>query len=463
MRAKTKWFLLVAFAPTSVALIHCVGDEPATGSPDDAAVGADSGNPDNFVPPTDSGNPITDAGADSACAPGVSPCILQIAGGGQSFCARDTLGKVYCWGDNRDGQLGLTDGGLFSAQPVQVPLPKFAEGVSVGGPLDFTTNNESVACAVLVNDASVDSVACWGANQFGQLGRGDAGASDPNPLEIPGLGAVARISVGPKHVCAELGTNAVYCWGAGDHGELGRDASAAEPTPTQVSLGGDIPGPAVTGFNHTCMFDVSQLSGTSAQIRCFGDNSQLQLGRDPSITQSSTPTVVFGNLHAKGMDSSGNQTCAVNSTNGVTCWGGNQFGQVGNGLPDAAGVEEPYTISSGLPAIPVVGISAGFHHTCALVNQPGNNVYCWGGDQFGQSGFPADAAAFDGGIVLVPQAVMGLPDRAVGLAAGSEATCALINGGTVWCWGKNFQGELGVRDGGDDDDSNPLPPVQIKF
>lgn len=462
MRSKTKWLLLVGLASSSLALVHCVGDEPSGPSGDDGG-GGDSGAPDNFAPPVDSGP--ADSGSDAGgvtCAAGVDPCILQIAGGGQTFCARTNDGRILCWGDNRDGQLGTLDAGLFSAKPVQVALTKPALGISVGGPLSVATMGASVACSPVLNDASVNSLACWGANMNGQLGRGVAGASDPMPQEIPSLGNVARISVGQTHVCAVTATNGLYCWGEGDHGELGRDASAMEPTPAPVLIGGsDVAGAPAAGASHTCVFDVSQISGSSALVKCFGDNGFLQLGRDPSVAQSPVPQSFHGGYYAKAIDTSANDTCSIDSTNGVTCWGSNQFGQIGNGELDAAGVEQPYKVTS-LPAFPVIFIAAGFHHTCALINQPANNVYCWGEDVHGQAGIPLDSGALTGNFVLTATQVPGLPEKAVALAAASQATCALMQSGTVWCWGENYQGELGNRgDGGTD--GLALPPGPIQF
>ncbi|MGH7283799.1 MAG: RCC1 domain-containing protein [Polyangiaceae bacterium] len=468
MRSRTKLLFLVGLATSSLALVHCVGDEPASPG-DDAGGGGDSGTtPDTFVPPGDSGQPIPDAGPDSGvlCPAGVNPCILQIAGGGQTFCARDSDGKIWCWGDNRDEQLGRFDAGPFSAVPMQVALSKLALGISVGGPLNLGTLGASVACSPLLNAGSVNTLACWGGNANGQLGRPDAAASDWNPQEVPALGNIARVSVGPTHVCVTTNTNGLYCWGEGDHGELGRDASAVEPTPMPVSIGGsDLAGAPAVGSMHTCVLDVSQPVGAAPNIsylvKCFGDNGFLQLGRDPSVAQSPVP-LAFSGYHAKGIDTSGNATCSIDGTNGVTCWGSNQFGQIGNGEVDAAGVEQPYKITT-LPLFPIIYVAAGFHHTCAIVNQPTNNVYCWGEDVHGQAGVPLDSGALTGNFALSATQVVGLPaEKAVALAAASQATCALMESGTVWCWGENYQGELGDRDDGGND-SLPLPPAQIHF
>ena len=112
----------------------------------------------------------------------------------------------------------------------------------------------------------------------------------------------------------------------------------------------------------------------------------------------------------------------------------------------------------------MTGIQAGFDHFCAILSVPASadggpvqNVSCWGRNDNGQS-VPVLADA--GAMVLAPTAVAGLPNRAVGLGAGSQATCALLKDGTVWCWGENYLGELG---NGDPGDGGISAPVKVTF
>ncbi len=88
----------------------------------------------------------------------------------------------------------------------------------------------------------------------------------------------------------------------------------------------------------------------------------------------------------------------------------------------------------GLVASEVV---TGDAHSCAL--DPAGDVYCWGSNEYGQLGLPLDVAAFS-----VPQLVE-LPTgvRAIGLAAGSQHTCAVTDRKTLFCWGRNDVGQLG--------------------
>ncbi|MEO7111673.1 MAG: RCC1 domain-containing protein, partial [Polyangiaceae bacterium] len=61
---------------------------------------------------------------------------------------------------------------------------------------------------------------------------------------------------------------------------------------------------------------------------------------------------------------------------------------------------------------------------------------------------------------LIAAPVTGLPGRAAQVAAGAQASCALINDGTVYCWGENYVGELG---NGDPGDAGISGPVKVTF
>jgi alpha-tubulin suppressor-like RCC1 family protein len=124
-------------------------------------------------------------------------------------------------------------------------------------------------------------------------------------------------------------------------------------------------------------------------------------------------------------------TCAIIATVGVKCWGGNDFGQLGNG-----------TRTSSLAPVDVLGLSnvvalaAGEEYTCALTASGG--VKCWGRNENGQLGDGTTAYR------VTPVGVIGLRSNVMGLSAGGVHTCAVTFGGAVKCWGENSGAQLGV-------------------
>ena len=86
-----------------------------------------------------------------------------------------------------------------------------------------------------------------------------------------------------------------------------------------------------------------------------------------------------------------------------------------------------------------VAIAAGEEHTCALLGD--GTVRCWGNDAYGDLG----NGTFSSTPSPTPTVVTGLPNPATAIASEGLSTCALLNDGTVWCWGWNYYGGLGQR------------------
>jgi alpha-tubulin suppressor-like RCC1 family protein len=134
-------------------------------------------------------------------------------------------------------------------------------------------------------------------------------------------------------------------------------------------------------------------------------------------------------------------TCAVTTTGSVKCWGGNDFGQLGDGTETGTGSGDgskkfkntPVTVVN---ASGVKQVAMGYNHACAI-SQTGS-VSCWGDNSKGQIG--------DGTTSFRAQAtpVAGLSAKVTQLALTYQSSCALLETGAVQCWGGNSQGELGV-------------------
>lgn len=148
----------------------------------------------------------------------------QIAVGREHGCARLEDGTVRCWGRNDVGQLG--NGTLVGSNiAVAVRGLRGVRHIAAGG---------LHTCAVL-EDATVR---CWGSNHHGQLGQGTVGGVQRLPTAVAGLTGVTSLALSRAAddgaSCALRDDRSVHCWGDNAFGQLGRAASAADPTPTAV-------------------------------------------------------------------------------------------------------------------------------------------------------------------------------------------------------------------------------------
>jgi len=249
--------------------------------------------------------------------------VAAIAAGGYHTCALITGGGVKCWGRNDYGQLG--DGSIEERHtPVTVSVS--AGGGPLGGVTIITAGGYHT-CAVANGAAK-----CWGDNESGQLGVG-AATTEPisAPVQVSGLtSGVAAISAGEYHTCALLNDTTVKCWGYNNRGQLGDGTRTERWTPVVVTdttshspLSGVL---AITGgYGHTCALV------TGGGIKCWGDNSNGQLG-DGTTIERWTPVDVSGlNSGVAAVTAGGWHTCALMTVGGAKCWGWKEEGELGNG------------------------------------------------------------------------------------------------------------------------------------
>ena len=149
--------------------------------------------------------------------------FVIVTAGDDHVCALDTAGNAWCWGAGDRGQLG--NGQLSDATaPVAVHMPPATAFT------DLVCGGRS--CCGL--DSS-GRVFCWGANDAAQLGIGEGpDRSEPIQALLPGGTVVTALAVGGAHVCVQTLEETVWCWGAGDRGQLGQGDTLPSSTPVRV-------------------------------------------------------------------------------------------------------------------------------------------------------------------------------------------------------------------------------------
>ena len=286
---------------------------------------------------------------------------VSVAAGGSQSCAVQSDGLLLCWG-NQAGY-GFGDG---SPNPNPIGAPSKIQNAS--GPLTNiayvdvggTYGGADNGCAITRTGA----LWCWGANLRGQVGDGTQSNRTRAVLVIPEN--VVAVSVGPSHSCAVMQVGVVNCWGANNVGQLGDSApivsTSFSASPQPVALTGAV-GISVNG-SHSCALI------SDGTVKCWGSNSDGQLGGLTIGTDSSSPVDVVYAANVIGISVGTSHTCAVLSNGTVKCWGDNTTKQGGR-----TGYESvtPVVVEGIANA---TAVSAGAGHTCALIGT--NDVKCWG-------------------------------------------------------------------------------------
>ncbi len=125
-------------------------------------------------------------------------------------------GVVWCWGLNWYGQLGNGQSGEGKLSTTRVRVQNLSGVTDISAGYEYT-------CAL----TSARRVWCWGDNEYGQLGIGQSGEGKltATPVPVQNLGGVAAISGGGGHTCALTSAGRVWCWGRNIEGQLGNGQS----------------------------------------------------------------------------------------------------------------------------------------------------------------------------------------------------------------------------------------------
>jgi alpha-tubulin suppressor-like RCC1 family protein/Tfp pilus assembly major pilin PilA len=365
--------------------------------------------------------------------------ILSISTSTYFSCAISSSHRAFCWGGGWNGQLGNGTTGSYG-QPIAIDTT----GVLNGKTIKALSTGWDHTCVI----ASDDKAYCWGANRSGEIGDGTK-TQRTSPVAVNTAGAlngktIKSISAGVSTTCVIASDDNAYCWGQNDIGELGDGTIVEKTLPTAVFKTGALGSRPLKSIStagwHTCVI-ASDDNGY-----CWGSNWAGELGDNTYNASSNVPVAVYtgGKLSGKTLSvlSVGvYHTCAVTTDSIAYCWGSNARSATAQTLSrEEVIAPEPISTSGAIKRLSVKSISAGGLASCIIASD--NNAYCWGKNDVGQLGNNMTSNR------LVPsKSVTGaLANKTLKTLSLRDQVCATDSSDIPYCWGESEQGKTGTGD-----------------
>lgn len=458
------------------------------------------------------------APADSSAAVAESPCVGVAASQFNTACVLAN-GTVLVWGAGESGQIG---NGVFAPQ-LRPTAAKFLDVLARGERVTSVSLGDKHALAV----TDQGRLFAWGSNEFGQLGLGASQAGQGKRFATPQLvasKALAKVAVaacGERHSSVVSEAGKVFSCGSGETHQIGvldnvDQSSLVEATGIgarvmrlsvgqgltaavteagevymwgfaretavpqrveelkgefwqQVAVGGNDNVAALTGSVqavYTWNFDqegedkqesaprlFEALRGhtlrsvahgkthaaavtTGGQVLVWGDNDDCQLGTGDDVARPLPSRLIMGagpDFSIVEVRCSNEHSLALSATGRVYAWGNGALGRLGLGSDRS--VNRP-TLVEALQSSRVTGIAISAFNSAAVDDS--GKLYMWG------SAACAQLAARDKIPSFTPKLIAGVPEPVSQVALGNQHAVALTRSGKVYAWGNNEFGQLGV-------------------
>lgn len=277
----------------------------------------------------------------------------SVSVGDRNVCGTRSNNKVFCFGSNTAGALGLGSTALFDT-----PTEVVVSGKTL---IDVALNDSGNGCA----RASTGELYCWGANDYGQLGNNTTSSvATTSPALVSGGLSWQSVKLGGSRtfVMGRVANGRLRCFGYNNSSQCGDNFAAAQYTlPDEVSI---------TEYTHYAVSDRSTCGYVAGDVDCWGQEF------------TGLPQTQFTLTNVTQMAAGGSgKFCAIHSGGALRCWGRNDSGSLG------IGSFKPATYSQG-EAVSVFtdwrSVSIGRSSSCGV--RQNNTLWCWGGSFAGALG-----------------------------------------------------------------------------
>ena len=290
----------------------------------------------------------------------------------------------------------------------------------------------------------------WGRNEVGQLGLNSIATQYSSPVQLPGTSNWSFVHGMNKSTRGIKVDGTLWTWGYNDKGELGQNNRTNYSSPVQI--------PGTTWNDITGVDSLVLATKTDGTMWTWGRDSQGSLAQNDDGVARSSPVQIPGTSWSKVICNG-----AIRTDGTLWLWGFNGYGQLGQNTAGPGGgvatsVSSPVQLGS---ATNWANAHSGANNNNFAVNTDGE-LWVWGRNIYGQLGLntPSGDNVGRSSPTQVPGTTWSSGDGklAAGLFGGAAA---IKTDGTLWTWGYNKDGMLGLNQGTGGGDYSRSSPTQV--